>query len=272
MKKLYLSLSAFCVAILILPSCSSIFCGTRAKITLESPEITQPVDITTEGEKEGGAETAKAGKISSLSVYSKSKTLKKQENEKKNDGKDSLHRHLTKLSLGLAKWTGIDAPTARFSFRSSYSYLIPIKKLMYLEPSLGISEKGMSYKEEAGSFGNVKISRKDVGEAWYMDLSCLFRVGIPKISVGIGPYLGIGLGGSYVITSKASSTNVTRKPYFGKDGAGRKRVDFGLMYDIRYTIKRFIIGVEMQSGFVPVSGNDSKVKNFGAWISLGYLY
>ena len=48
MKKFYLTLSAICVVVLALPSCASIFCGTKAKITLEDPKMAQPVDITTD--------------------------------------------------------------------------------------------------------------------------------------------------------------------------------------------------------------------------------
>lgn len=48
MKKFYLALSAICVVVLALPSCASIFCGTKARITLEDPKLTQPVDISTD--------------------------------------------------------------------------------------------------------------------------------------------------------------------------------------------------------------------------------
>ncbi len=48
MKKFYFTLSMICVVALVLPSCASIFCGSKAKITLEDPKMAQPVDITTD--------------------------------------------------------------------------------------------------------------------------------------------------------------------------------------------------------------------------------
>ena len=48
MKKIHLSFLAICVLLLALSSCASIFCGTKAKVTLSSSKIEQPVDITTD--------------------------------------------------------------------------------------------------------------------------------------------------------------------------------------------------------------------------------
>ncbi|MEE0921263.1 MAG: caspase family protein [Paludibacteraceae bacterium] len=48
MKKIHLSFLAICVLLLALPSCASIFCGTKAKVTLSNSKIKQPVDITTD--------------------------------------------------------------------------------------------------------------------------------------------------------------------------------------------------------------------------------
>ena len=48
MKKIHLSFLGICVLLLVLSSCASIFCGTKAKVTLSSSKIEQPVDITTD--------------------------------------------------------------------------------------------------------------------------------------------------------------------------------------------------------------------------------
>ena len=48
MKKIHLSFLAICVLLLALSSCASIFCGTKAKVTLSNSKIEQPVDITTD--------------------------------------------------------------------------------------------------------------------------------------------------------------------------------------------------------------------------------
>ena len=48
MKKIHLSFLAMCVLLLALSSCASIFCGTKAKVTLSNSKIEQPVDITTD--------------------------------------------------------------------------------------------------------------------------------------------------------------------------------------------------------------------------------
>ena len=48
MKKIHLSFLAICVLLLALSSCASIFCGTKANVTLSSSKIEQPVDITTD--------------------------------------------------------------------------------------------------------------------------------------------------------------------------------------------------------------------------------
>lgn len=48
MKKIYLSFLAICVLSLALSSCATIFCGTKAKVTLSNSKIEQHVDITTD--------------------------------------------------------------------------------------------------------------------------------------------------------------------------------------------------------------------------------
>ena len=48
MKKFYLSFITVCITIFALSSCASIFCSTKAKVTLHDPELTQSVNITTD--------------------------------------------------------------------------------------------------------------------------------------------------------------------------------------------------------------------------------
>ena len=48
MKRLHFSHWVICVATLLLSSCATIFCGTKAKVTVNNPEIKQPVSITTD--------------------------------------------------------------------------------------------------------------------------------------------------------------------------------------------------------------------------------
>ena len=48
MKKIHLPFITMCVLLLTLSSCATIFCGMKAKVTLNDPQQKQPVDITTD--------------------------------------------------------------------------------------------------------------------------------------------------------------------------------------------------------------------------------
>lgn len=48
MKNLHFLLGIMCISTLLLSSCGTIFCGTKAKVTVNNPKVTQPVSITTD--------------------------------------------------------------------------------------------------------------------------------------------------------------------------------------------------------------------------------
>lgn len=82
----------------------------------------------------------------------------------------SNYANLFRVGVGLAKWTGIDAPTSRFAFSAGYGRTFNLwKNEIVLEPTLGIALKGMKYKEELGSIGNANLTRNETGTAWYVE-------------------------------------------------------------------------------------------------------
>lgn len=190
----------------------------------------------------------------------------------------SNYANLFRVGVGLAKWTGIDAPTSRFAFSAGYGRTFNLwKKEIVLEPTLGIALKGMKYKEELGNIGNADLTRNETGTAWYVEaiIPARYIYGDEKknLSIGIGPYFGVGIGGQISTTVEGSSSSKpSERDYFGDEGAGIKRFDMGWATDLRYSVSHMAIGVEMLRGFLALSENDTSVKNFALRLYIGYRF
>ncbi len=180
-----------------------------------------------------------------------------------------------RIGVGMAKWTGIDSPTTRFSFSAGYSRSFRIgNDYVYLEPYAGIALKGMKYEEDLGDLYGTELSRSDTGTAWYAEIACPVRTCFhPKWSIGLGPYIGVGVAGKYKTEAgSASSPTSSDRDYFGDEGAGIKRFDLGLVIDARYSFSRYMVGVEFLPGLTALSENDSSVKNLALRFYVGYRF
>lgn len=94
-----------------------------------------------------------------------------------------------------------------------------------------------------------------------------------NLSIGIGPYFGVGIGGQISTTVEGSSSSKpSERDYFGDEGAGIKRFDMGWATDLRYSVSHMAIGVEMLRGFLALSENDTSVKNFALRLYIGYRF
>ena len=135
----------------------------------------------------------------------------------------------------------------------------------------------MKYEEELGNIGNAHLTREETGTAWYAEMIIPVRyvLGQPKknISIGLGPYFGVGLGGKISTTVKgSSSSSPSERDYFGDDGGDMKRFDMGWITDLRYSASSFSIGLEMLRGFLAISENDTSIKNFTLRLYVGVRF
>ncbi len=189
-----------------------------------------------------------------------------------------------RVGVGLAKWTKINGPTNRLAFSAGYGRTFNlIKDDIVLEPTLGIALKGLKYTEALGSImGSSNLTREDTGTGWYAEIIIPMRyvLGLGQqnrknnISVGVGPYFGIGLGGTYstLVTGSGGSSTRTDRDYFGDEGAGVSRFDMGFFSDIRYSFSHLFFGVEILRGQTALSQDDTGVKNFATRLYIGYRF
>lgn len=190
----------------------------------------------------------------------------------------SDYANLLRVGVGLAKWTGIGAPTSRIAFSAGYGRSFNLwKNDVVLEPTLGIALKGMKYKEALGSIGNADLTRKETGTAWYVEaiipVRYIYGDNKKNWSIGTGPYFGVGIGGQISTTVEGSSSNnPSERDYFGSDGGGIRRFDMGWATDIRYSFSHMAVGLEMLNGTIALSKNDSSVKNFALRLYIGYRF
>ena len=196
--------------------------------------------------------------------------VRKQQNQ-------SNYANLLRVGFGLAKWRGMSTSTSRVAFCAEYSRAIRIDNTAQLEPTFGIALKGMKYKEELGSIGNVNLTRDENGTAWYAEAIIPVRYvhGDDKknVSIGIGPYFGLGIGGKVSTTVEgSSSSNPSERDYFGDEGADIQRFDMGWYLDIRYCFSHMAVGMEMLRGSIALSENDSSLKNLALRLYIGYRF
>ena len=178
--------------------------------------------------------------------------------------------HFVRGSIGFAMHTGSNNgnSAARFSFNAGYGISKNFTANLGVEGNLNISMKGYKGVQKFDILSSHAVV-KFVGTSWNAELAALARYG-NRFSVGLGPYLGIGLGGKYVITATVSETTKTAHDYFGKTN-GARRCDFGLVYDLRYSFSRYMLGFQMMNGLIPI-GKVGDNKNFGGWFYVGYRF
>lgn len=98
-----------------------------------------------------------------------------------------------------------------------------------------------------------------------------------KVVTNVGPYVSVGLDGTYDIITK-KGTKEKSGDLFGGDGAVYKKVEAGMQLGVGAVIRHLYFGVNLQLGLTPLleaSGPDESspnVKNFSADLSVGYCF
>lgn len=177
-------------------------------------------------------------------------------------------KRFVRADIGMSWITGIDAPTGRLSFKAGLGLSWKQTEMLRVEENFGIAIKGYSYKENLGNLMGTDLARKDVATAWWLEENIMVRYG-NKWSIAAGPYIGIGCGGSIKTTAgTADNPTVSKRDYFGNNA---RSFDWGLVYDVRHEIGRYLIGIEVMTGLYNIQ-KGSDVKNSGVWLYVGYRF
>lgn len=193
-----------------------------------------------------------------------------QESSKVPESEDRLS-FFVKAGPGISKWTKIKS--TGFSFRIGGGATYKALSFLSVETSLNLVSRGFHYEENLGDFMGTSVTRTDNANAFYLTIPVLARAegaikGKHKISFGVGFSFDIGLGGTYKITSTASSEAVTKSKYFDNI----RRFDFSIVYDLRYEIKEhWLVGMEFSNGLINLQKGVNS-DNFGFWIYTGYVF
>ena len=139
-------------------------------------------------------------------------------------------------------------------------------------PSVGYAMKGGRYDFNAyNGTENLHLH--------YLQVPLLFgyrlNMGSTNLIFKAGPYLEMALSGTlkqeitYAGQMFSSETNIFSKDALEKAGS---RFDVGAAVGIDYEIKRFLIGVEAEMGFISLAPNNMNLKNLAAYVSIGYKF
>ncbi len=168
----------------------------------------------------------------------------------------------------------------RTAFHAGVGYEIELHKNFALEPRLQFSSKGIKYRGIA-----VVVDYEDYGDyiygtsvlrTNYLEIPLMAKAVLPidetkKISVGIGPYAGIGLNGKVVSKIDDFNEKETQKIEFGSEGM--RRFDMGLKIEGGFSFKNYSIHLFYDQGFIsminPVEAGGS-MRNRSLGVSLGY--
>lgn len=169
----------------------------------------------------------------------------------------------------------------RTAFHAGAGYEIELHKNFSLEPRLQFSSKGIKYRgiaividdEDSGDY----IYATSVLRLNYLEIPVIAKAVLPvdetkKISIGVGPYLGIALNGKAVSKIDGFNEKETEQVEFGNEGL--KRLDMGLKIEGGFTFKNYSLHLFYDQGFIsmvnPAEAGGS-MKNRSLGISLGYV-
>jgi hypothetical protein len=139
------------------------------------------------------------------------------------------------------------------------TYVIDIKKGLYIEPGLLYSLKGSKYSiKEGGDYS------KSLARVHYIEVPVNFgyKYNFDKNDMGIfaylGPYFGMAIGGKYVGKYKidGEKDKESEKIKFGKDAVSR--FDAGLNIGVGFEIKKVSFGIQYGIGLANLIGKDDR--------------
>lgn len=180
-----------------------------------------------------------------------------------------------KGGVGLASCiTGANVnPKAYFVAKIGAGLEKPLTPNLMLLPSLEFALKGGKY-ELKNYDGNESLSLV------YVQLPVLigYRFNLSdmwNMTVKAGPYFAYALSGklkqdfvyegiTYNHSLDIFSNNEMKQT--------AKRFDVGIDAGIDFEVKRFVLGLEYELGFISMAPNDAKLKNQAAYITVGYKF
>lgn len=153
---------------------------------------------------------------------------------------------------------------------------MPIAPEFYIQPGLLFSAKGADFDD--GDDTKLNISYLEV------PINFLYKpeLGNGKLLLGVGPYFGFGVGGKLKSDNGDSDIEFSNKVDAGSDPDKfhLRRFDAGgnLLFGYEFSNK-FSVQLNAQLGMINISpdieglpDNDSKAKNTGFGISVGYRF
>lgn len=178
---------------------------------------------------------------------------------------------------------GLFGPGVTFS--TSTSMAIGLK--VGVVADLGLSDHfsiqpGIFYSMKNGkttydvNAGIINVSAEQTTKLNYIDIPVMalykFDVGPGKLFAGIGPNVGIGIGGKreFSVLGIDSSADVK----FGSDSDQVKRIDFGGNVNVGYELPMGLyLRLSYNMGFVNLSNIPAETyKNMGFGVSVGYMF
>lgn len=114
----------------------------------------------------------------------------------------------------------------------------PVASNLYIQPGVSLQGKGATLLSTE-SLGGVEVTQNTMWLEVPVNLVGKFDLGMGKVAVGAGPYLGVGLSGKNKISGESSGNSIEKDFKFGSDEM-LKRTDFGV---------NFLVAYELYNGF-----------------------
>lgn len=156
---------------------------------------------------------------------------------------------------------------------------VPIAPEFYLQPGVLFSTKGIKYDDDDDVTLNISYIE--------IPINFLYKpvLGTGKLLLGVGPYVGFGIGGKWEnkdadMERDVKFENEITLTQYGSGDPYVKRLDVGgnLLAGYEFSNK-FSIQLNAQLGMTDIashvendSDNDGKMKNTGFGVSLGYRF
>lgn len=160
---------------------------------------------------------------------------------------------------------------------------IPIASEFYLQPGVLFTTKGAKSKDD----DDAKISLSYIE----VPINFLYKpeLGMGKLLLGIGPYIAFGIGGKVSngdgketdveFTKEVSAANYSAAtsqglfPYFKRfDAGGNLLVGYEFSNNFSFQLNAQLGMININSDIKDVSSDDTKFKNTGFGLSVGYRF
>ena len=182
-----------------------------------------------------------------------------------------------KAGVGMSNFIGADSEycNVKFSYRLGVGLDVPTKDVWGFRTGLYLTGLGTKNSEEAyGIKAEAKI------KPIYLELPLMATATVPlpgdfKMSIGVGPYLAVGVGGKVTASVDGGRGNSIDESYNvfgdGEDEGGMRRFDAGLGVDLNFEVKRIIFGLDTRFGLAKPF-EDVKTHNLSAQFVVGYRF